>query len=193
MKIFSILTLAAVTASLGVPQSARAGDKERAIIGGLIGGIIIGSALSDDRADTRVHVSHRSGHRHHRDSGYWKWVTVKTWMPGYYERSCDRWGNPRRIWVSGHYKYRKQRVWVTYDEACHDRHYSRDCRHGDRCETRYRSADGREYRRHEDRDSRHWRDERREHSREDWSDLGSRHRWQGEGKTKSKTQQARSF
>ncbi|MDQ8185647.1 hypothetical protein [Pelagicoccus sp. SDUM812002] len=112
MKAISTLTLLAVIAAFTFPNTAQAGDKEEALIGGLIGGLIIGAAIADD--DTHVSVGYRSGgHYGQRDShGYWDWVSVKTWVPGYYERSCDRHGHVRKVWISGHYTFHKRKVWV---------------------------------------------------------------------------------
>jgi hypothetical protein len=80
------LALIAVTAFSLTPKPAKAGDKELAVVGGLIGGLIIGSAINESRhsADyphrsTTVVVNHRHGDRYDdcddRD-GYWK--TVRT-------------------------------------------------------------------------------------------------------------------
>lgn len=111
MKIISTLTLIAVAAGFVAPNTAFAGDKERALLGGLIGGIIIGAAISDDDCDTQVNVGYHAG-GHYQNSGYWEWVSVKTWVPGYYERSCDRYGRTRKVWISGYHTYTKQKVWV---------------------------------------------------------------------------------
>lgn len=144
MKILSALTLIAVSAALMTPDTAKAGNKEEAIIGGIIGGIIIGSVLADDHIDTHVSVGYSTGRHSH---GYWEWVTVKTWVPGYYERSCDRWGHPRKIWVSGRYTFTKKKVWVDghhghYSHSRHDNHW-RDGRND-------RRGGDRDHRRHDD-------------------------------------------
>src|SRR5437867_3801626 len=54
--------------------------------------------------------------------GYWKDVTVKTWVPGRWVMSRDGWGRPVRACEPGYYAYRTDRVWV---DARHDRgnHY----------------------------------------------------------------------
>lgn len=122
MKTISALTLIAVVAAFITPNSVHAGEKERAIIGGVLGGIIIGAVLADDDIHTRVSVGyHNRGH--HRSDGYWEWVTVKTWRPGYYERSCDRYGRTRKVWISGHYDYHKKKVWVETRRGGYGRHY----------------------------------------------------------------------
>ena len=50
------LALVAVTAFSLAPKPAKAGDKELAVVGGLIGGLIIGSAIAD--------ANHSSGYYH---------------------------------------------------------------------------------------------------------------------------------
>lgn len=142
---FTALTLAAATAFAFTPKPAVAGDKELAVVGGLIGGLIIASAIND-HCDTRtVVVNDRC------DDGYWKTVEVRVWIPAgwVYERSP--YGGSRRIYVAGHYECRNDRVWVAYN-----RYDRRDNRHDDRHDRR---EIGRGYGR--DRDDRHDRDYRR--------------------------------
>lgn len=149
MKILSTLTLIAVVAALVVPEKAEAGDSEKALIGGLIGGIVIGTVLADNGVDTHVSVGYHNGHRGR--PGYWNWVSVRTWVPGYYERSCDRWGRPQRIWISGHYTHVRKKVWVDGHHGRRD--YGHHYRHNDHRERRD-----------------HWRDDRRRDRRD-----GGRH------------------
>jgi hypothetical protein len=122
------LTLAAATAFAFTPKPAVAGDKETALIGGLLGGLIIGAAIADaDDYDTRVVVASH-GHRDYDrcDDGYWKRVEVRTWVPGYWVTE-RRHGRTNRYYVEGHYKIRTERVWVAYDRhPRHDRHDRRD-------------------------------------------------------------------
>src|SRR5690349_18479422 len=100
---FTALTLAAATAFAFTPKPAKAGDKELAVVGGLIGGLIIGSAIADshhsdydhrsatvvvdgrrdDRYDGRYDDRYDRYDRYDRnDRGYWKTVSVKIWVPG---------------------------------------------------------------------------------------------------------------
>jgi hypothetical protein len=126
------LALVAVTAFSLAPKPAKAGDKELAVVGGLIGGLIIGSAIADsrhsDHRDSAVVVDYRGGH-HDRDRGYWKTVSVKVWVPGRWIIERSRYGRDYRRYVDGHYTFRTDRVWVSYDR--HDRrdHHDRYDRH----------------------------------------------------------------
>jgi hypothetical protein len=139
MKAISTLTLLAVIAAFTFPNTAQAGDKEKALVGGLIGGLIIGAAIADDDFDTHVSVGYDSGRHygHHNNHGYWEWVSVKTWVPGYYERSCDRYGHVRKVWVSGHYSYHKKKVWVeTRRHGGYRSNHRESRRYDDRCDNR---------------------------------------------------------
>jgi hypothetical protein len=71
--------------------------------------------------------------------GYWKDVTVKTWVPERVVWSRDRWGRSVRVCEPGYFTYRTDRVWV--DGRDHDgprghaygydnRGYDRDYRGG---------------------------------------------------------------
>ncbi len=117
----------AAAAFVLTPKPAVAGDKETALVGGLIGGIILGAALADaDNVDAHVVLAGHS-HRYHDhdrcDDGYWKRVEVRTWVPGYWVTE-RRHGRTHRYYVEGHYKVRTERVWVSYDRYDrHDRKY----------------------------------------------------------------------
>lgn len=117
----TVLTLAA-TAFAFTPKPAEAGNKEAALVGGLIGGLIIGAAIADSHDhDARVVVaSHGPRYRDDdcRDDGYWKRVEVRTWVPGYWVTE-RRHGRTHRYYVEGHYEIRTERVWIAYDR--HDR------------------------------------------------------------------------
>ena len=120
------LTLAAATAFAFTAKPAVAGDKELAVIGGLVGGLIIASALNDHNHDRTVVVS--AGYRPGRAEGYWKTVEVRTWVPGYWV-SERRHGRIHRYFVAGHYECRTDRVWVAYNR--YDRYDRRDDRRDD--------------------------------------------------------------
>ena len=44
--------------------------------------------------------------------GHWEDVTVKTWIPGRWVTSRDRWGRPVRFFEEGRFAFRTERVWV---------------------------------------------------------------------------------
>lgn len=44
--------------------------------------------------------------------GYWKDVSVRTWVPERWIVRPDRWGRPVRYCEPGYYTYRTERVWV---------------------------------------------------------------------------------
>lgn len=147
---FTALTLAAATAFAFTPKPAVAGDKEAALVGGLIGGLIIGAAIADaDHHDTRTVVVRDTCTtpvivRDRCDDGYWKVVETRIWVPGAWviERG---YGHTTRRYIEGHYECRTNRVWVAYDR--HDRYDRYDRR--DRNHSRGRDNDryAREYRR----------------------------------------------
>jgi hypothetical protein len=66
--------------------------------------------------------------------GYWKDVSVQTWVPERYVMSRDRWGRPVRVCEPGHYAYTTQRVWV---DGRHDDRYAYENRHDGRYDNRY--------------------------------------------------------
>ena len=125
------LALVAATAFSAAPNPAKAGDKELALVGGLIGGLIIGSAIADNspsytRSTTVVVDSGRDRFDDCNDRGYWKVITVKEWVPGAWIIERSHHGREYRRFVSGHYIYRNDRVWVASDR--HDRNDRNDRR-----------------------------------------------------------------
>jgi hypothetical protein len=58
--------------------------------------------------------------------GYWQDVTVKTWIPGRWTHSRDRWGRPVRVFEPAHYAYTTNRVWVDGRDYRHDHRSDRD-------------------------------------------------------------------
>lgn len=128
------LALIAVTALSLAPKPAQASDKGLAVVGGLIGGLIIGSAIADSHHDyyaprsTTVIVNDRDDRC---DDGYWKEVSVKVWVPGCWIVERSRHGREVRSYVSGHYSYRTDRVWVASDRRDRRDRDGRDDRHMD--------------------------------------------------------------
>ena len=139
MKILATVSLLAATTFALAPKPAKAGDEAAAAIGGFIGGLVIGSVLDNDhdrydrydRYDNHVGASVviGTGNRHpYRDGGYWKTVTVRHWVPGYWTNTRDRRGHRVRVFVEGRWEFRTDRVWVSNDR--YDRYDRRDRRYG---------------------------------------------------------------
>ena len=53
--------------------------------------------------------------------GHWENVTVKTWVPGRWVTSRDRWGRSVRFFEKGYFAYRTDRVWVDHRDGRFDR------------------------------------------------------------------------
>lgn len=134
MKKLLIGSMIAALSAVGVaPQTAAARDSEvLAALGGFIGGVIVGSHIDDDHyhasisyrhvdRDYGTHVVVGTGRGSHR--GYWKWVTVRTWVPGHWVIRSDERCRRIRSFQRGYYKNRRERVWVAA---------GRDRRHRDR-------------------------------------------------------------
>lgn len=133
------LVLTAATALALTPKSAFAGDKEWAAVGGFLGGLIVGSAINDSRHDsypdgsTTVIINDHRDHCDDRPEGYWENVTVRVWVPGCWIEERGRHGRCHRRYVEGHYEFRTDRVWVSFnrhDRRGHDRHHDRDYGYG---------------------------------------------------------------
>jgi hypothetical protein len=140
------LLLATVAALALVPKQAVAGDKEAALIGGLIGGLVIGSALHDSRpyyGDTTVVVhdgyGYDRGYAGYEPAGYWDYRTVRVWVPATWE---FRWvnGHQERVLIAGHWAHRRERHWVAHRGGRYDRHGRNDSY--DRHDRRHDRRDG---------------------------------------------------
>lgn len=111
-KLAAISLLTAGALSLA-PSPAYAGSRERALIGGFIGGLIIGHAINESHHSTcppeagTVVVYDSRDHNY----GYWKDVSVKVWVPGYWVTRHDR-GHRTRYYVAGRHEWRTERIWV---------------------------------------------------------------------------------
>jgi hypothetical protein len=119
MKKLAIASLALALTSLVItPNTARANDKGLAILGGFIGGVIVASALDHaDHAPVYCPPSSHDGPRYGDQCGpaprgYWKMITVKVWVPGYWIERPDHHGRRVRRYEGGHYTYRTERIWV---------------------------------------------------------------------------------
>lgn len=131
-KITALALITATVFSLA-PKPAKAGDKEWALVGGLVGGLIIGSALNDSRnhADyypTRSTTLIVRDREDRCDDGYWKEVSVKVWVPGCWVVERHH-GRLVRRYVGGHYTYRTDRVREDHDRHDHDDRYDGDGRY----------------------------------------------------------------
>ena len=135
------LALITVTAQSLAPQPALAGDRGLAALGGFVGGVLVGSAISSNHYDNyatapAVVVNDRGyfadrcddfGNRFDDrvNSGYWKVVSVRIWVPGYWVVERDRSGRSFRHYSAGHNEYRTDRRWVAHDRRDRpDRNYS---------------------------------------------------------------------
>lgn len=146
---YLIITLIAL--GLGCGQS-HADDKAIAAIGGFLAGIITGAAIEDHHdshhhgASVRISTGsyhpdyHYSGsrcHSHgryactacytvtHRKTGHWEVRHVRVWVPGHWEFVRNSCGDHIRVWKSGYYSTRPQKVWIAY---------SGNSRHGSYCD-----------------------------------------------------------
>ena len=135
---YTIITL--ITLGLASEKS-YAGDEAIAAIGGFLAGIITGVAIEDHddyhHHGARVRIStgdhHRVYHytgnrcyRHsrygcetcrsygHRTTGHWEIRHIKVWIPGHWEFVRNRCGDRVRIWKSGYYTTKPEKVWVSY-------------------------------------------------------------------------------
>lgn len=138
-----LIALALIAAFTLTPRSASAlGDKEAAIIGGLLGGVIIGAVIDDAldgdrhydsvryedrRRGSSSHSYGRSSHgpscgcdtcrssrsRSHNSGGYWTYRSVKVWVPGHSSYYYDDCGRRVRHYERGYWTYRKEKVWVS--------------------------------------------------------------------------------
>ncbi|MBI2518334.1 MAG: hypothetical protein HYV95_15750 [Opitutae bacterium] len=119
------LVLTAATALSLTPKSAFASDKEWAAVGGFLGGLIVGTAINDSHHDsyprrtTTVIVNGRGDRCDDRPEGYWKNVTVRVWVSGCWIEERGRHGNCYRRYVEGHYEFRTDRVWVSFNRHNH--------------------------------------------------------------------------
>ena len=118
------------------------GDREAAILGGVLGGAIIAAAI-DDNFDHRHHRydRHRDGRndrgyrydrhdrrdrgrdrhadrrydrdrRGHDRGGYYVWERTRVWVPKRVYWTTDRYGRSVKHFQRGHWEYQRRKVWV---------------------------------------------------------------------------------
>lgn len=127
------LALVTVTALSLAPKPAAASDKGLAMVGGFLGGLIVASAINDHHYDaypihsTTVLVNDRNDRC---DEGFWKEVTIRTWVPDCWVVERSHHGRSYRRFISGHYDYRHDRVWVAYDRYDRDNRRDREVGYG---------------------------------------------------------------
>jgi hypothetical protein len=115
MKRFAIALL--VTAAALAANSARADT--RVSIGVNMGGPSYGPAVPVYAPPPAVVYAPAPAR------GYWKDVSVKTWVPERWVSSRDRWGRPVRVVEPGYYTYRTERVWVDSSDRNYRGHDNR--------------------------------------------------------------------
>lgn len=149
MNKLATLSLLAAGALAFAPQSAVAGDKTVAAIGGFIGGLIVGSHVNSHSSHTTVIyddycpppgpvviVSNRPG--------YWVERPVQVWIAPTWIVTYDPWNRPVRRHVAGHYSTRMEKVWVNGGPA--PRHVVRHDDHRRDRNDRYDRRDRRDHR-----------------------------------------------
>ena len=47
-------------------------------------------------------------------SGHWEIRRVRVWVPGYWTTSRNHCGETVKIWKRGHYKWEREKIWVSY-------------------------------------------------------------------------------
>ena len=140
------IIIALITLSLASGHS-YADDKAIAAIGGFLAGVITGVAIDhhDDVHHYPAGVTISTGRSHHRSysytgdrchdhgrnscvicvghghprTGHWEVRHVKVWIPGHWEYVRDRCGDHVRVWKSGYYTTRPEKVWVSYTAISH--------------------------------------------------------------------------
>lgn len=123
MNKLATLSLLAAAALTVAPKPAQAGDKEAAIIGGMIIGGVIGAVIannSDGCAPAPVYcpppapVVYTPAPVVCEPAGYWNEVHVQVYVPGCWSYRYDC-GRQVRYFVPGHYETRTNRVWVAHN------------------------------------------------------------------------------
>ncbi|HET7536970.1 MAG TPA: hypothetical protein VFJ90_10980, partial [Candidatus Didemnitutus sp.] len=147
-KLASLSLLTAAALSLA-PKPPQAGDKEAAIIGGMILGGIVGAVIANNTHDVSCEpapvvtacpttsVVYTSAPVVYAPTpvvidpcaaGYWNEVRVQVFVPGRWSVRYDC-GRQVRYYAAGHYEWRTNRVWVANNNR-HDGHHDRQVSQG---------------------------------------------------------------
>jgi hypothetical protein len=140
MKTFATLLAAGAIAFAPKPAAAH-GNEGIAALGGFVGGVIVGANLNHHRPvvacppayappprvivapyppprvvvapcpPPRVVVAPCPPPPPPPPMGYWREVTVRDWVPGYWT-TVQHHGRHERRYVPGHFEYRTERIWV---------------------------------------------------------------------------------
>jgi hypothetical protein len=138
----TLVTILAIGLNTG---RATANDEAAAAIGGFVLGMITGAVIDNNHDHVSVSVRGDYGHR---PRGHWETRRVRVWVPGYWDVRINRCGDRIRVYQKGHYSYRHEKVWVSYDRRGrgHDKGWKDHGRGGDGYRDRDRGRD-----RHDDR------------------------------------------
>ncbi len=152
--LIAIATLAALTAGANARPSHH--NEVTAAIGGLITGVVL-SELADD-ANINLHLAGRHGdswsrydsnyrdynrnnrnyrgydNYRHSKSGHYTWEKRRVWVSGHWDYARNRHGRTVKIWVKGHHETRRVKVWVENNRRHGGDRY--DNRRGDRYDNR---------------------------------------------------------
>ena len=130
MNKLATLSLLAASALTIAPKPVHAGDKEAAIIGGMVIGGIIGAVIANNTDNCGptpapvycppAPVVYQPAPVVCEPTGYWSNVQVQVLVPGCWSVRYDC-GRQVRYFVPAHYEYRTNRVWVAHNNR-YDNH-----------------------------------------------------------------------
>jgi hypothetical protein len=129
-NIIKITLIAAIALGLSTGR-ATANDEAAAAIGGFVLGMITGAVIENhtDHVNVSVRAGYGYGHdcrsacsvRHdrsygHGPRGHWEVKRVRVWVPGRWDVRVNHCGDRIRVYEKGYYTYRKDKVWVSYND-----------------------------------------------------------------------------